>query len=185
MTAAIKQTTETRMQKSLDALHHEFGRLRTGRAHTGLLDTVMVSYYGNDTPLSQVASVTIGDARSLLVTPWEKSLVPAIEKAILTADLGLNPVTSGTAIRVPVPALNEERRRDLIKVVRNEAENARISIRNARRDAINQVKDMVKDKTVSEDEQHRFEDAVQKLTDKYIADIDKMLAAKEQDLLEI
>jgi ribosome recycling factor len=185
MTNTIKQSAEVKMQKSLEALHHEFGKLRTGRAHPGLLEHVMVPYYGNDAPLHQVANISVADARTLMVTPWEKDLVPAIEKAILTADLGLNPATAGTAIRVPVPPLNEQRRKELIKIVRNEAENARISVRNARRDAIGQVKDMVKDKTISEDEQRRFEDSVQKLTDKYIADIDKLLATKEHDLMEI
>jgi ribosome recycling factor len=181
----IKQETEKRMAKSVESLAHEFAKVRTGRAASGFLDHVMVDYYGNPTPLVQVASITASDARTLMVTPWEKNLIPAIEKAILTSDLGLNPVTAGHVIRVPMPALTEERRKELIKVVRHESEQARVSIRNARRDANQQLKDLVKDKSITEDDERRSSDFIQKLTDKYIVDVDKLLQTKEQDLLEI
>ena len=181
----IKKDATARMAKSIDSLKHDLVKLRTGRAHTSLLDHLTVSYYGAETPLNQVASITIGDARTLVVTPWEKNLVPAIEKAILASDLGLNPVTAGTVIRIPLPPLTEERRRDLIKVVRGEAETARVAMRNIRRDANGTVKDMVKAKTATEDEERRTQDEVQKLTDKFISDIDKLLADKEKDLLAV
>lgn len=181
----IKQDVEKRMLKSVEALGLEFTKIRTGRANTSFLDHVMVDYYGNPTPLSQVANITASDSRTLSVTPWEKNLIPAIEKAILTSDLGLNPVTAGNVIRVPMPALTEERRKELIKIVRTEAETARVSVRNARRDANQQLKDGVKAKTLTEDDERRSNEVIQKLTDKYIAEIDSLLSSKEKDLLEI
>lgn len=181
----IKQDSENRMKKSIESLRNDMTKIRTGRANAGFLDHVQVDYYGTITPLSQVASVSSSDARTLLVTPWEKSMVAAIEKAILNSDLGLNPSTAGSAIRVPMPPLTEERRKELIKVVRNEGEQCKVSIRNIRRDANNQLKDLVKDKAISEDDERRAGDAVQKLTDKYIAEVDTVLAAKEKDLMEI
>ena len=181
----IKKDATARMAKSIDSLKHDLVKLRTGRAHTSLLDHITVSYYGSETPLNQVASITIGDARTLVVTPWEKNLVPAIEKAILASDLGLNPVTAGTVIRIPLPPLTEERRRDLIKLVRQEGENARVAVRNIRREANADLKELLKEKEITEDEEHRAQEAVQKLTDKYIGEVDKVLAAKEAELLEI
>lgn len=181
----IRLDAEKRMKKTVESLQHEMTKIRTGRANPGLLDHVSVDYYGNSTPLNQVASINTSDSRTLLVTPFEKSMVAAIEKAILTANLGLNPSTAGVAIRVPMPALTEERRRDMTKVVRAEAEQARISVRNIRRDANAGVKGLVKDKHVSEDDERRANDLVQSLTDKYIAEIDVVLAAKEKDLMQI
>ncbi len=181
----IKLDAEKRMKKTVESLQHEMTKIRTGRANPSLLDHVQVDYYGNPTPLSQVASVNTSDSRTLLVTPFEKSMVAAIEKAILTADLGLNPSTAGTAIRVPMPALTEERRKEMIRVVRGEAEQGRVSIRNIRRDANNHVKDLVKSKQLSEDDERRANDLVQKLTDKYVADIDVVLSNKEKDLMQI
>lgn len=181
----IKMTTLARMGKSLEVLKHELAKLRTGRAHASLLDHVTVPYYGADMPLSQVANIAVADARLLTVTAWDKNMVAAIEKAILTSDLGLNPNTSGTVIRVPLPPLTEERRRDMIKVVRAEAEGGRVAIRNIRRDAISELKNLIKDKHISEDDERRAQDDVQKMTDKHIADLDKLLAAKEAELLEI
>ncbi len=181
----IKKDTEVRMQKSVESLKTDLGKIRTGRANPGLLDHVMVEYYGNPTPLHQVASVSIADSRTLLVTPWEKPLVAAIEKAILNSGLGLNPASAGTAIRVPMPPLTEERRKEMIRVVRAEGENARIAVRNIRRDANNHLKDLVKEKAISEDDERRGADAIQKITDKYIAEIDNMLTEKEKDLMEI
>lgn len=181
----VKVDAEKRMVKTLETLNSELTKLRTGRAHSSLLDHIMVPYYGNDMPLNQVASVTASDARTLMVTPWEKTMVAAVEKAIRSSELGLNPATSGTSIRVPLPALTEERRRDLIKVVRQEGENARVAVRNIRRDANNEFKSMLKDKAISEDEERKGEDLIQKLTDKFIADIDKILASKEKELMEI
>jgi ribosome recycling factor len=183
--ADIKKTAETKMAKSVDALKHDLQKVRTGRAHTGLLDHLQVDYYGAPLPIAQCANVTLADARTIAVQPWEKKMVPVIEKAIRDSDLGLNPATSGDVIRVPMPALTEERRRDLIKVVRHEAENARIAVRNIRRDANGTLKDMVKAKTATEDDERRTQDEVQKLTDKYIGEIDKMLAEKEKDLLAV
>lgn len=185
MLSEIKQNAENKMQKTIEALKNEIAKIRTGRANTSLLDHIEVEYYGNPTPLSQVASISIADSRTLLVTPWEKSMVPVIEKAILTSDLGLNPATAGNAIRVPMPPLTEERRKEMIKIVRAEAEQARVSVRNIRRDANNQFKDLVKSKEISEDDERRGNDMIQKITDKHIADIDKILAEKERDLLEI
>lgn len=184
MHKAIKDA-EVRMQKSIDSFKQELSRLRTGRAHPSLLDHIRVDYYGTETPLSQVANVTVGDARTIVITPWEKRMVPLIEKAIMTSGLGLNPATSGEIIRVPLPPLTEERRKDLIKVVKNEAETARVSIRTARRDANNILKELLKKKEIAEDEERRLGENVQKLTDKHIAEIDALLAAKETDLMAI
>ena len=180
----IKKDTKSRMSKSVEALKHEFGKLRTGRAQASLLDHVSVSYYGTDTPINQVASVVVSDARTLTVTPWEKKIVPDVEKAILNSDLGLNPVSAGDVIRVPLPALTEERRKEMTKVVRQEAENARIAIRNIRRDANQHLKGLIKDEHLAKDAEHRAEDEVQKLTDEFIAKVDELLKAKEQDLME-
>lgn len=185
MIAEIKQQVEKKMQKAVEVLANEMSKIRTGRANASLLDHVMVDYYGNETPLTQVANISAGDARTLLVTPWEKNMIPVIEKAILTSDLGLNPVTVGQVVRVPLPALNEERRKELIKVVRAEAELGRVAIRNVRRDANAQLKDLVKAKTISEDDERRGNDIIQKLTDQFIAAIDKELADKEKDLMTL
>lgn len=181
----IRQDAQSRMRKSIEALEHEFAKMRTGRAHPSLLDHLKVSYYGADTPLNQVANVVIEDARTLSVTPWDKSMVQAIEKAIMTSDLGLNPTTAGTVIRIPMPPLTEERRRELIKVVRAEAEAARVAVRNIRRDANADLKDLLKEKEISEDDEHRGEEEIQKLTDKFIAQVDAMLAAKEEDMMKV
>ena len=185
MLQELKQQVETKMHKAVDSLRHEMGKIRTGRANSSLLDHVMVDYYGQSTPLVQVASVSAGDSRTLLVTPWEKSMIPAIEKSILTSDLGLNPVTVGHVIRIPLPALNEERRKELIKVVRAEAEIGRVAIRNIRRDGNQQLKDLVKAKTISEDDERRGNELIQKLTDQYIASVDHELAEKEKDLMSL
>ena len=185
MISNIKQDSETRMKKSIESLRVDMTKIRTGRASAGILDHVQVDYYGNSTPLSQVANVTISDSRTLMVTPWEKSMMAAIEKAILTSGLGLNPAASGSTIRVPLPPLTEERRKDLIKVVRHEGEQCRVSIRNVRRDANNQLKELVKSKSISEDEEHRTADVIQKLTDKHIAEVDALLVGKEKDLMVI
>jgi ribosome recycling factor len=181
----IKEDAATRMKKSVEALAGELTKLRTGRAHTSLLDHITVPYYGSNVPLNQVASVSVGDARTLVVQPWERTMVPEVEKAIMNADLGLNPVTAGDVMRVPLPALTEERRRDMTRVVRNEAEQARVAVRNIRRDANHMLKDLEKDKDISEDEQRRAEEEVQKLTDKHVADIDEVLKKKEADLMEV
>ncbi|AOV16725.1 ribosome recycling factor [Acidihalobacter aeolianus] len=181
----IQADAKSRMHKSIDSLKHEFAKIRTGRATPSLLEHITVDYYGNATPLNQVAKVAIEDARTLSITPWEKTMVGAIEKAIMTSDLGLNPATSGLVIRVPMPPLTEERRRDLVKVVRQEAENGRVAIRNIRRDANNDLKSLVKDKEISEDDERRAQDLIQKLTDQSIADVDAMLAQKEKELMEI
>jgi ribosome recycling factor len=185
MIADVKKTAEQKMKKSLESLKNDLAKVRTGRAHTGILDHVTVDYYGTPTPIPQVANVTLLDARTIGVTPWEKKLAGAIEKAIRDSDLGLNPATLGETVRVPMPALTEERRKDLIKVVHKEAENARVAVRNVRRDAIHQLKDLLKQKKVAEDEERRAQDDVQKLTDRHIADIDKLLQAKEADLMAI
>lgn len=185
MTTSIQTTAESRMKKSIEALQNELAKLRTGRAHPSLLDQIRVASYGNEVPLNQVASVTASDARTLTITPWDKSMVQPIEKAIMSADLGLNPATSGTVIRVPLPPLTEERRRDMTKLVKNEAENARVSVRNARRDANNQLKEILKKKEISEDDERRSQDVIQKLTDKFIAEVDKLAAVKEKELMEI
>lgn len=181
----IKKDAAERMAKSVAALKHELTKIRTGRAHTSLLDHITVDYYGAQSPLNQVANVGVEDARTLIVTPWDKSMVPVIEKAIINSDLGLNPATAGTVIRVPLPPLTEERRRDMIRVVRNEAEGGRIAIRNVRRDAIGDVKDLKKEKLIGEDDERKAEDEIQGITDKYIAEIDAVLADKEAELLEI
>ena len=181
----IKKDATERMGKSVEALTHELAKIRTGRAHPALLDHIMVSYYGSDVPIRQVANINAEDARTLAVIPWEKNMVQAIEKAIMQSDLGLNPNSAGTVIRVPMPPLTEERRRDLIKVARNEAEQARVAIRNIRRDANHELKEMVKEKMISEDDERRGQEVVQKLTDQYIKDIDGVLAEKEQDLMSI
>jgi ribosome recycling factor len=185
MIKEIKQDAAARMGKSVEALKHEFAKIRTGRAHSSLLDHVTVNYYGSEVPINQVANITVEDARTLAITPWEKNMVPAVEKAIMTSDLGLNPSTAGTVIRVPMPALTEERRKDLVRVVRHETESARVAIRNIRRDANNDLKDLVKEKEISEDEERRAQDEIQKLTDKYVAELDKLLEAKEADLMEV
>jgi ribosome recycling factor len=183
--ADIKKNAELKMHKSLEALKTDLGKVRTGRAHTGILDHVTVDYYGTPTPIPQVANVTLIDNRTIGVTPWDKKMAGAVEKAIRDSDLGLNPSTQGDLVRVPMPALTEERRRDLIKVVKHEGENAKVAIRNLRRDAIHSLKELLKEKEVSEDEERRAQDEVQKLTDKFIADVDKALAVKEAELLVI
>lgn len=181
----IETDAMARMAKSVDTLKQELTKLRTGRAHASLLDHIKINYYGSETPLNQVASVGVTDARTLLVTPWEKNMVGPIEKAIMKSDLGLNPVTAGTAIRVPLPPLTEERRRDLVKVVRQEGESAKVAIRNIRRDANNQFKALLKDKQITEDAERQAQDEIQKLTDRHIQDVDKILTAKEAELMEI
>ena len=184
-TQEVKKTTEQKMQKSIEALKVSLGKIRTGRAHAGLLDHVMVDYYGSMVPIAQVANVTVVDARTLGVSPWEKKLVGAIEKAIRDSDLGLNPASQGELIRVPMPALTEERRRDLTKIVKSEGEDAKIAVRNVRRDANTALKELLKQKTVSEDDERRAQDEVQKLTDRFVSEIDKMLQTKETELLAI
>lgn len=185
MIADIKKNTEQKMKKTVEALKADLGKIRTGRAHTGLLDHVMVDYYGTPTPLPQVANVTLLDGRTIAVNPWDKKMASAIDKAIRDSDLGLNPATQGETVRVPMPALTEERRKDLIKVVRHEGENARVAVRNVRRDANTQLKDLLKQKQVAEDDERRAQDEVQKLTDRSIADIDKALQVKEAELMAI
>lgn len=181
----IKKDSTARMTKAVDALRHELSKLRTGRAHPSLLDHVMVNYYGNEVPLKQVANVNVADSRTLSVTPWEKNVTPAIEKAIQLSDLGLTPNSAGGVIRVPLPALTEQRRKDLVKVVKTEGESARVSVRNIRRDANQELKALLKDKKISEDDDRRAQDDIQKLTDKFVAEIDKVLQAKEAELLEV
>jgi ribosome recycling factor len=183
--AEIRKSTETRMQKSIEALKNDLAKVRTGRAHTGLLDHITVDYYGSPMPVNQVARVTLVDARTIGVTPFEKKMVSAVEKAIRDSDLGLNPATQGDLIRVPMPALTEERRRELIKVVKHEGENAKVAIRNLRRDANHHLKEELRAKTISEDQERRAQDDVQKLTDRHIAEVDKLLADKEKDLLAV
>ncbi len=181
----IKQDAQERMKKSLESLGHAFAKIRTGRAHPSILDGVMVSYYGSDTPLRQVANVTVEDSRTLALTVFDKSMIQAVEKAIMTSDLGLNPATAGTTIRVPMPALTEETRKGFTKQARGEAEHARVAIRNIRRDALAQLKDLVKEKEISEDDERRAADEVQKLTDKFVAEVEKALEAKETDLMAV
>jgi ribosome recycling factor len=185
MIADIKKSAEDKMKKTIETLKNDLGKVRTGRAHAGLLDHVMVDYYGTPTAINGVANVTLLDARTIGVTPWEKKMASVIEKAIRDSDLGLNPATVGETVRVPMPSLTEERRRDLIKVVHKEAESARIAVRNIRRDANTHLKDLLKQKKVAEDEERRAQDDVQKLTDRYIAEVDKALAAKEADLIAV
>jgi len=181
----IKKTAEDKMKKSVEALKTEFSKVRTGRAHPGILDHVKVDYYGTPTAINQVANISILDAHSLSVQPWEKGMGAKIEKAIRDSDLGLNPAGMGDLVRVPSPPMTEERRRDLVKVVRGEAEGAKVAVRNIRRDAIAHLKDLLKDKGISEDDERRGQDDIQKLTDKYIADMDKVLAEKEKDLMAV
>jgi ribosome recycling factor len=181
----IQQDASVRMGKSVESLQKAFTKIRTGRAHPSLLDQISVSYYGSETPLAQVASVSVEDSRTLKVSPWEKDMVKAIEKAIMTSDLGLNPTTQGVVIRIPLPPLTEERRRDLVKVVKGEAEQGRVAVRNIRRDANSDVKEALKEKMISEDEAHDAEEKIQQITDKFIKEIEKHLEAKEADLLSM
>ena len=181
----IKEDADERMGKSLEVLHASFARIRTGRANPGLLQGIEVNYYGNATPLNQVASITVEDARTLVISPWEKKLVPDIEKALLRSDLGITPASTSEVIRVPLPALTEENRRDLTRQAKHEAEHARIAIRNIRRDAIADIRELVKEKEVAEDDAHRGEEEIQKLTDRRIGEVDSALAAKEADLMEV
>lgn len=185
MIAELKKNTENKMLKSLEALKNDLQKIRTGRAHTGLLDHVMVDYYGSMVPVNQVANITLVDARTLGVQPWEKPMVAKVEKAIRDSDLGLNPATQGELIRVPMPALTEERRKEMIKVVKHEGEGAKVAVRNLRRDANTHLKDALKKGDIPEDDERKAQDDVQKLTDKYIAEIDKMLAAKEAELMQV
>ncbi|MEX2474974.1 ribosome recycling factor [Marinobacter sp.] len=181
----IRSEAEKKMTKSLEALHSAFNKIRTGRAHPAILDSVMVNYYGQATPLKQVASVNVEDNRTLAVSPWEKNLIPVIEKAIMTSDLGLNPATSGDLIRIPMPMLTEETRKEMVKQAKADAEHGRVSVRNARRDANSMLKELLKDKDINEDEERGGEDDIQKLTDRHIAEIEKMLKAKEEDLMAV
>lgn len=181
----IKKDAQARMAKSIEALRHDLTKLRTGRATTALVDHLKVNYYGSDMPLTQVASVTVTDARSITISPWEKQMVSAVEKAILASDLGLTPNTAGTVIRINIPALTEERRRELSKHVHGEGENSKIAIRNIRRDANQQVKDLLKEKEITEDEERQTQDDIQKLTDKAIKDVDEVVKAKEQELMSV
>lgn len=181
----VYQDAETRMKKCVDNLHTDLTKLRTGRAHTSLLDHIRVNYYGNDVPLNQVGNVGVGDSRTLTITIWDKGAVQAVEKAIMSSDLGLNPVTNGMVIRVPLPSLTQERRNELVKLVKAEGENGRIAIRNVRRDALTHVKELVKAKSIGEDDEKTAEDKIQKLTDKYVADIEKSIATKEQELMQV
>lgn len=185
MIKEIKKDARIRMGKSLDALKHELAKIRTGRAHPSILDHITVSYYDVETPLSQVANVVIQDSRTLLITPWEKNMVQPIEKAIMLSDLGLNPATAGMVIRLPMPLLTEERRKDLIKIVRSEAEASRVAIRNIRRDANTDFKELLKEKEISEDEERHANDDIQKLTNEHVSQIEKILQEKEKDLMEI
>lgn len=179
----IKTDAQTRMTKSVEALRHELTRLRTGRASTALVDHLKVNYYGSDVPIGQVANIAVADARSLTITPWEKPMVPAVEKAIIAANLGFTPTTAGTVIRINIPALTQERRKELSKHVSHEGENAKIAIRNVRRDALHQVKELLKDKKITEDEERKAEEDMQKLTDKFVKDIDAVVKAKEDELM--
>ena len=185
MIEEIKNDAKERMQKSIDALAHELSKIRTGRANARLLDHVMVEYYGNEVPINQTATVAVEDARTIAITPWENSLVPALEKAILSSDLGLNPTTAGSVIRVVMPPLTEERRKDLVKVVKQEAEKGRVAIRNIRRDANADFKELLKEKEISEDEEHQAQEDIQKLTDQFIKEIETILDQKEKDLMEV
>ena len=185
MIEEIKKDAGERMDKSVAALRQELNKLRTGRAHTSLLDHITVDYYGSEVPLNQVSNVNVEDSRTLTVSPWEKDMVKAIEKAIMNSDLGLNPATAGTIIRVPLPPLTEERRKDMIRVVRNEAEGGRVAIRNIRRDAISDIKDLMKEKMIGQDDERRAEDEIQVITDKHVATVDEILAQKESELMEI
>jgi ribosome recycling factor len=181
----VKKDAAERMGKSVESLRHELAKIRTGRAHPSLLDHLVVSYYGSDVPIKQVANITAEDARTLAVTPWERGMVQAVEKAIMQSDLGLNPNTAGNVIRVPMPPLTEERRRDLIRVARQEAEQARVAVRNVRRDANHELKELVKEKLISEDDERRGQEIIQKLTDQYVKEVDQVLEEKEADLMAI
>ena len=181
----IKKDAETRMKKAIEVLGNNFNKIRTGRAHPSLLDGIMVNYYGNPTPLAQVGNINVEDARTLSVSPWERNLVPEIEKAIMKSDLGLNPSTNNGLIRIPLPMLTEETRKNFIKQARAEAEHGRVAVRNVRRDVLNDIKALLKDKSISEDEERRAQDDIQKITDKYVAEVDKALATKEADLMAI
>ncbi|MBK9520888.1 MAG: ribosome recycling factor [Rhodocyclaceae bacterium] len=185
MIPELKQTTESKMQKSLESLRLDLAKIRTGRAHTGLLDHVQVDYYGSLIPINQVANITLLDARTIGVQPWEKNMVGKVDKAIRDSDLGLNPATQGDLIRVPMPSLTEERRRDLIKVVKHEGESAKVAIRNLRRDANSHLKDGLKNKEIAEDDERRAQDDIQKLTDRYVIEVDRLLAEKEKELMAI
>jgi ribosome recycling factor len=184
MISDVKKDAEHRMQKSIAALKEEFKRLRTGRAHPGLLEHVTVEYYGSQVPINQTSNVNVEDARTLTVTPWDRKMVAAVEKAILTSDLGLTPVTAGSVIRVPLPPMTEQRRKELVRVVRHEAETGRVAVRNVRRDALGDLKDLMKDKLISEDEERRAHDEIQKLTDRYVAQVDALLKEKEAEIME-
>lgn len=181
----LKKDAESRMKKSIESLKGDLTKIRTGRAHPSLLEHLSVEYYGSEVPLSQVANISVGDARTLTITPWEKPMVPVVEKAIINSDMGLNPATAGEVIRVPLPPLTEERRKDLIKVVRKEGEATKVAIRNIRRDVLSDVKSLLKDKEITEDDDRGAQDDVQKVTDKYVAQVDELLAEKEKDLMEI
>ena len=185
MISDLKKNTEVKMQKSIEALKNDLGKIRTGRAHAGMLDSIQVDYYGSPVPLSQVANINLIDGRTIGVSPWEKKMISTVEKAIRESDLGLNPSTNGDLIRVPMPSLTEERRRELIKVCKTEAEGTRVAVRNLRRDANTALKEALKAKTISEDDERRTQEDIQKLTDRYVAEVEKVLAAKEHDLLQV
>ncbi len=185
MIAELKKVSESKMQKSLESLKNDLQKVRTGRAHTGLLDHIQVDYYGSMVPVNQIANITLIDARTIGVQPWEKNMAGKVEKAIRDSDLGLNPAAQGELIRVPMPALTEERRRDLIKVVKNEGESAKVAIRNLRRDANTQLKDALKKHEIPEDDERKTQDDIQKLTDRYVSEVDKMLALKEAELMQV
>ena len=184
MIAEIKKEAEHRMQRGVEALKEELKRLRTGRAHTGLLEHLTVEYYGSHVPIKQTANLTVEDARTLVVTPWEKQMVSVVEKAIINSGLGLTPVTAGTVIRVPLPPMTEERRREMVKVVRGSAEHGRVAVRNVRRDALGDLKDLLKERMITEDDEHRAQDDIQKLTDRYVAQIDALLKEKEAEIMD-
>ena len=185
MLEEFKNDAQTRMAKSIESLRHELSKVRTGRAHTSLLDHITVEYYGSQVPLSQVANISVADARTLTVSTWEKQMVPVVEKAILNSNMGLNPVTAGEVIRVPLPPLTEERRKDMTRIVRQEGENARVAIRNIRRDVLGDVKQLQKEKEITEDDERRAQDEIQKITDKHVAEVDSVIEVKEKDLMEI
>jgi len=181
----ITKNSENLMKKAIDGLKHELSKLRTGRAHPSLVEHIEVEYYGNKTTLSHIGTITVSDPRTLMITPWEKSMIKPIEKAIMTSDLGLNPMSDSNGVRVPLPPLTEERRKDLVKIVKSTAEHSRVAVRNIRRDSNNALKDLLKKKEISEDEERKAQDNIQKLTDKYIAEVDKMASTKETDLMEV
>ncbi len=183
--AEIQKSTEQKMQKSVEALKADYAKIRTGRAHTGLLDHIQVDYYGSMVPLQQVAQVGLADSRTITVQPWEKKMVPVVDKAIRESDLGLNPATQGDIVRVPMPPLTEQRRKELVKVVKHEGENTKVAVRNLRRDANHHIKELLKAKTISEDEDRRAEDTIQKLTDRYISEVDNLVAEKEKEVLTV